>query len=1161
MWPGASARARSCWPRKPARACSRSPTERLGKNRHGPRRRPLRCCLAHRLAALERQSAGSHRPQPILSHTLRGWEKSGTAQVDGLIGAVWPSAWRRWSGGPRRGGRSPSGTVWRRAPERVPSHAHNILPPSAAAPSAASAAPCPRPGTAAASIGPPVTASHLLGSLAKEFAVDVDALARFVALVDEGFLPPFLARFRSAECGGMNEILMRRILRRRHELEDLERRRASILRLLEARGDVPEKVFEQVRRTWDRFELEDLFLPFRRAEPEVQKALERGLGALADLLVAPMPRAHGSADGQADGQADGAADGEAADGAAAEAPAADAPAAETTATETAAKAEAAPVAAPAETNPAEAAAEDSSAADAPSAEELDAAIAEHEATDGSSGDEEGEEEHEERPAPTLEASIQGVDSEGDHAGVDIVVTPELVRVCRDFVRPDHGVHTEEEALAGAMRILSDRLGRHTALRGQLRRALRKFGVLSVRAAGGDESKAGRHKGLLKLSQPLPQIQGHKLLQVRQAQRDRSIATHITLDAERAMPKVLAALGKHTRPEFQGVLVAVARRAFERRLMPMLEADVRLELKERGDEEALRFLSQHLRQLLMTPTLGPKPVAGIEVTPKGDMVLAVLDAHGVPLVPPAPIAAAELDETAFAEKLSELLRPHGIAWIAMGASRVARPAVRRLRAAIATLQADASVLLVNEAGLSNYANSELARRELPDMTAPARQAISLARRLLDPLSEFLKVDPRHLGLGFEQGLVSKANLRRLFDETLQSAVAHVGVDLTRASVESLRHVPGLDLEKAKALVALRDAGGLSTRAALKTMGLLDEVPWTNAASFLRIPSSSEALDATSLHPEEYEVVERVIAATGQPRDAVIGRFGALRGLNPKDFGVDDPAWRDYTQQLGQPGRDPRPRLFAPTLLPQDTNLETLAKDTVVEGIVSNVANFGAFVDIGLEREGLVHISELAQRYVRDAREAVSVGQVVRARVLDTSGPRIALSFKNLPDRQNRAGGRRAGGEGGEGGERPPRGERPDRKRGGGEHREGRRRDLGRDDQWPEPQRMVRAANSRRDGMPTSTGLRDMGGSGKPPRSGGGQGGGSGGGSGGRGGARGGDRPGGGGGRGGARGGRPGDGGGNFGRGPRDDGDWKSDKPTQTPAGHNPFANFFKKDEKK
>ncbi len=1034
----------------------------------------------------------------------------------------------------------------------------------------AESASCPtllRAGTAAAYVGPPVTATLLHDALAKEFAIDVDALRRLLELLDAGFLPPYIARFRRAECGELNELVIRRIARRHQELEDLERRRASILRLLEARGDVPAKVVEAVRRSLDRFELEDIFLPFRRPEPEVQKAFERGLGALADLLVAPLPKAAGETPAK-DASADASAE-------QAEASHGDADPAATLDVVVPVPAKA--TAADTRAAQAQGEAQGEAREEAHSPEDLDAAIAHHEASEPShvgeesvestseddtserSG-EESNEEPDERPAPTLEASIQGVDAEGDSTGVDIVVTPELVRVCRDFVRPDHGVHTEEDALAGAMRILSDRLGRHTGLRGQLRRSLRKHGILEVRPVGGDESKAGRHKALLKLSQPLPQIQGHKLLQVRQAQRDRAVTTEITLDPERALPKVRAALGKHTRPEFEGVLAAVARRAFERRLVPMLEADVRLELKERGDEEALRFLGQHLRQLLMTATLGPKPVAGIDVTPKGDLVIAVVDERGTLVAPPVTLAAAELDEAGLPAKLVETLQPHGISWIAMGASRIARPMVRRIRAAIHGLNAEVAVMLVNEAGLSNYANSELARRELPDMTAPARQATSLARRLQDPLAEFLKIDPRHLGLGFEQSLVSKANLRRLFDETLESAVAHVGVDLERASADVLKLVPGLDADKAKALVALREAGALSTRAALQTTGVLDATAWTNAVSFLRLPGSSEALDATSLHPEEYELAQKVIAATGQPREAVIGRFGALRGLAPADFGVDDATWRDYLRELGHPGRDPRPRLFPPTLIAPDAPPEGLTKDIIVEGIVSNVANFGAFVDIGVEREGLVHISELAQRFVRDAREAVSVGQVVRARVLDTSGPRIALSFKNLPERPQRAP-RREGGEGG--GERPDRGERPQRQRAGaegGERRE-RRRDVGRDDQWPEPQRMVRAANTRRDGMPTNPGLRDAGG--RAPRQGGGPGGGQGGGRG-RGGPGGGQGGGGGGGgQGGGQGGRGPRGDGGFGRGRRDAGDgdtrdWKAEKPTQTPAGHNPFASFFKKD---
>ncbi len=741
-----------------------------------------------------------------------------------------------------------------------------------------------------------------------------------------------------------------------------------------------------------------------------------------------------------------------------------------------------------------------------------------------------------------------------------MVTPELVRVCARYVKPDLGVHTEEEALAGAMRILSDRLGRHPALRGQLRRMLRKHGVLRVRAVG-DESKLGRHKALLKQTSTLAQLQGPRLIQLRQAQRERAVTTHLEVDPARAMEKVRQSLGRHTRPEFEGVLTAVAERALVRRLLPMLEADVRLELKERADEEALRSLASHLRQLLLAPALGRRAVAGIDVNAKGDLTVAVVDDGGRPTGPPLVLETAEKDDHALAEELGTALRESGVRWLAMGASRGLRPAVQRVRAAMAYLGADASLLLVNDVGLSTYANSEGARRELADWTAPGRQAVSLARRLQDPLSEFLKLEPRHLGLGFEQKLVSKANLARVLNETVESAVASVGCDLAEAPLEWLVRLPGVDREAAERLIALREAGEPLSREALREREVLSPSAWANAIGFLRMTGSPEPLDHGALHPEQYDLARRVLDAAGLTAQEARGRSGALKGLKRADFDADEATWRDLMRELNHPGRDPRLRIFPLRLLPADTAPESLEKGQVIEGVVSAVANFGAFVDLGLSKEGLVHISELGRGFVRDGREAISIGQVVRARVLDPTGPRIQLSLKEVPPIERGPRFRPEGSEGeGEGGKR----------RGGG-RRQDRRREVGSDGAWPQPERMVRAASSRRD-LPVNPNLRSSEGrSGGRPRTGGPGGPGGPGGSGGRG-AGGGFGGGGGGGRGGAtRGGGGGGGGrGGFGRGGSDRGgdrgrdageerwDAAAARSASGPAkaGYNPFASFFK-----
>jgi uncharacterized protein len=878
-----------------------------------------------------------------------------------------------------------------------------------------------------------VTSTPIVEHLAREFSVDAQHVRALLEMVDAGLRAPFIGRVRRAQTGELSEAQIRRLVHARGELEELDRRRGTILRMLGAeRGSgedagelrpvskVPESVIEAVRSCMDRFELEDLFLPHRRPEPEVQLALDRGLARLADELVAPLPPERRSA----------------------------------TAAEEASEAEGPQEAAPAPDVPVE-------AEQAPHAEEAYGEPQQEAAPVEAAGAEVEEDHAAEAAAERAQAELlRGREEELLHG--QLVLTPALARLCQPYVSPDRGVHTETEALSGAVRILSDRLGRDARLRGLLRRMLRKQGVLSVRAVG-DESKLGRHKGLLRLRQPLRQVQGHRLLGLRQAQKERVLQTQITLDRALSLPKVRAALGRHTDPEYAGVLDAIALRALEYRLMPLLEADVRLELKERADEEALRFLSQHLRQVLLSPGAGEIAVGGVDVNAKGDWTLTLVDAQGRIQGEPLRIETAEKDAAALGAQLKAALVDEGgpepvrrVRGLAVGHGKQGRAAVPALRAALAAAGVIMPVFIVNDSGLASYASSEAARRELPDLSVPQRMAASLARRLQDPLAEIVKVDPRHLGLGSEQGLVSKANLKRVLDETIESCVALVGCDPDRAGETLLARLPGLDAAAAARLVARRAERPFESREELRSDTLLDESAWVNSAAFLRVRGPNP-LDATGLHPEQYELARRLIEAGGGTLEESLGRPGVTKGLRRVDFGVDEHTWRDLMRELAWPGSDPRRRIQPVVLLDPATDRVTLTRDRVVEGIVTNVTSFGAFVDLGLEHDGMVHVSEISDRYVRDARELISVGQTVRARILDGSAQRVALSLKHVPPpaREPRE-------------PRPPRGDRPPRK--GGRPARGAEREQ-------RPSVPMRAATSRRDGLVTGGGGHGRGGPGK------------------------------------------------------------------------------------
>ena len=935
-----------------------------------------------------------------------------------------------------------------------------------------------------------MTATPILETLAREFKTDPEHVRNALEMIDAGLSAPFIGRFRHALVGNLNESTVRRLALRRQEFEELDRRRGTILRLLERDDGVPPAAVERIRTCMDRFELEDLFLPHRRPEPEVQLAMDRGLGALAEELTKPMPRDK-SKDETSDGDDT---DSEAADEALAEAETAE---------------DSAPDAA-ADEVPAETVAEAPAAEAAPATETTQAAEAAEEPAAKSDG-----------KAAADHGDMESLESVAD------VLNPELARLCQPYVSPDKGIHDESEALAGAMRILSDKLGRDPRVRGQLRRMLAKNGILSVRPMVED-SKAGRHRSLLKLKQPMRQLQGHRLLALRQAQKERVLTTRIHLDPAQALEKVRAALGKHTRPEFEGVLERVARRALERRLLPMLEEDIRLVLKERADAEALRFLSQHLRQLLLTPTLGRRmSVAGIDVNAKGDWAIVVVDEDGAVISPEIKIEVGEKDAATLGAELVASLGEWSPGALALSNAKPARAAAGKLRAALAAGGVDVFPFVVTEAGLSSYANSELARKELGDLGVPARMAVSLARRLIDPMYELLKVDPRHLGLGAEQGLVSKANVRRTFVESIESCTAHVGCDVNRAPAHFLAHLPGLDREVAARLVARREERPFTSRDELREEGLLTEAQWTSAVAFLRVYGSDEPLDRSNLHPEQYPIARRVLESAGTSVQEGLGRMGNTKGLRGQDFEVDPDTWRTLTRELSFPGRDPRHRHHVPTLLPENTDPVMLTKDRILEGVVTNVASFGVFVDVGLPQDAMVHISEVSDRYVRDARELLSVGQIVRGKIVEAGG-RLTLSLKNIPReprpaRNTRGPGRREGGGAREGGAR-------------GGARSGGGGGRGRREERPAVNPNLRAAQTRRDGLGVAGG----------------------GGRGGRGGGGGGGRP--GGGR--PGGGRPGGGRRDGDREERvDPADLRKLNQEAAKSASNPFAAFFKDGEGK
>jgi len=955
-----------------------------------------------------------------------------------------------------------------------------------------------------------VTDSLILETLAREAKSSVDNVRAVFDMLDAGLSVPFIGRFRRDRTRGLPEAHIRRLRQRREELVELDRRRVTVLKAMEKDG-ADKAALDAVRQMTDRFELEDQYLPYRRPEPEVQLALDRGLGALADELVKSMPKPPKADKPPAGDGADSAKKGETpevkADEAKAEEPKPEEPKPEEPK--------------PEEPKPEEPKAEEPKAeepkVEEPKVEEPKAeAVTAPDAVPAA------------QKTPTATKSRNAPKPAAKVAVALQPLTPELAKLCAQYVVPDKGVHSEEEALAGARRILADRLARNTSLRAHVRDMVRKHGILRARPLV-EENRAGRHKSLLKLKTSLRQLQGHKLIALRQAQKERVLSTVITLESKHAMKRVRAALGKYTRPEFEGLLREIGEQCFQRRLLPTVEADVRLELKERGDREALRFLTQHLRAVLMAPVHGPVPIVGVDVSARGDWTVAVLDRNGevervgridiqekvaleIEQVAPAaeapaveapaaeapaaeapaaeapaveapaveapaaeapaaeaPVAEAPAAEApaepeavtatvaatapvsearakpapapkpkfksvpksdeALGKELAELVGDNNPRALVIAGQRTLRRHLPKLRLAAKSGGIEVPVLVTNDAGLSSYANSERARKELSGRSVPERTAISLARRAQDPLAELLKLDPWQLSLGPEQSLVSKANLRRALSEMVESTAALVGCRLNSAAESVLTALPGLDDAAVQRIMTRRAEKPFKSREELRTEEVLTEAQWASAIAFLRVPESEDPLDCTSLHPEQYPLVRRMLESVGTTVEESLGRPGVSKGLKRSTFEVDEGTWRDLIRELSFPGRDARMRNRLPELLDPETDMIRLASGRVVEGVITSVAGFGAFVDVGLEREAMLHVSQLGRRYVRDAREDLSVGQTVRAVIKESSDKRLTLSMSDVPppERAPRTGGGggRGGSGGGGGGRGQGQGDRPDR----------------------------------------------------------------------------------------------------------------------------------------
>ncbi|KAB7632265.1 Tex family protein [Stenotrophomonas rhizophila] len=605
-----------------------------------------------------------------------------------------------------------------------------------------------------------------------------------------------------------------------------------------------------------------------------------------------------------------------------------------------------------------------------------------------------------------------------------------------FVDSDKGVADVKAALEGARAILMERWGEDAALVGELRTWLGENGVIRARVAEGKEEQGAKYRDYFEHAESLAKIPSHRLLALFRARREEILFLELDpgSDAEAgnlyAEGRVAhnAGIRDAGRPGDRWLLDA-CRLTWRAKLHMHLLLDLFNQAREKAEAEAISVFGDNLKDLLLSAPAGPKAVLGLDPGIRTGCKIAVVDATGKlvatdTIYPHEP--RRQWDQSL--HTIKQLCVQHNVELIAIGNGTASRETDKLAGDVIKALgDTKLQKIVVSEAGASVYSASEFAAKEFPNLDVSIRGAVSIARRLQDPLAELVKIEPKAIGVGQYQHDVDQYRLARALDARVEDCVNAVGVHVNTASAALLSRVSGLSSTVAENIVRHRDDNGpFKRRKDLLKVPRLGEKTFEQCAGFLRIADGDQPLDASSVHPEAYPVVERIVAATARPIKALIGDGSFLRGLKAEQFtdatfGV--PTVRDILKELEKPGRDPRPEFKAARFADGVEELKDLKVGMILEGVVSNVAAFGAFVDIGVHQDGLIHISALSDTYVKDPRDVVKAGDIVKVKVLevDVARKRIALTRRldDTPapakapgerDARPAGGGRRDGGAG-------------------------------------------------------------------------------------------------------------------------------------------------------
>lgn len=565
-----------------------------------------------------------------------------------------------------------------------------------------------------------------------------------------------------------------------------------------------------------------------------------------------------------------------------------------------------------------------------------------------------------------------------------------------YIDEEKGVASEDEALQGARDIIAEIINEDAEARQKVRELFLKKATVTSRVLKGKEEQAAKFKDYFEWDEPIAKMPSHRLLAIRRGEKEGFLSLTIEPQEEEAIELLERQFIKGRNAATEQVQLAL-KDSYKRLMSVSIETEVRMATKKKADEEAIRVFAENLKQLLMAAPLGQKAVMAVDPGFRTGCKVVCLDKQGkllefTAIYPNEP----QRDITRAGETIRQLVKRHNIEAIAIGNGTASRETEQFIKAI--GLPKEVMVAMVNESGASIYSASDVAREEFPNEDVTVRGAVSIGRRMMDPLAELVKIDAKSIGVGQYQHDVDQTALKQSLDDVVMGCVNNVGVELNTASKQLLTYVSGLGPQIAENIVSYRNENGpFASRAALKKVPRLGDKAFEQAAGFLRIRDAKHPLDQSAVHPERYELVERIAKEAGATIQDLMTKPELRKQVNLQKYVTEEvglPTLRDIMAELDRPGRDPRDQFEAVAFADGVNDIKDLREGMSLPGVVTNITKFGAFVDIGVHQDGLVHISHLSNSYVNDPAQAVKLGQKVTVRVLEVDVPRkrISLSMK-------------------------------------------------------------------------------------------------------------------------------------------------------------------------